>query len=306
MGDNTPVNLHGVLIPITTPFRNDEIDLDALRFNLERWNRTGVAGYVVLGSTGEAPYLDDDEGARVIAAARAAVPRDRAFVVGTGRESTRATMLATRRAADLGADAVLVRTPSYYRAQLTSDRIAAHFEAVADGSPVPVLLYNFPQVTGINLEPAVARRLARHQRILGIKDSLGDVGQVAALARPWTPEDDPGRPFEILVGSASTFYPSLCVGAMGGILAFANVAPEPSVRLHHLATTGQHEAARHLQARITPLAQATTTRFGIGGLKAAMDLAGFRGGRPRAPLASCPPAAIEELRTLLNALELLP
>jgi 4-hydroxy-2-oxoglutarate aldolase len=210
------MNLAGVCAPIPTPFDRDErLDTGMLRASLARWLTTRLTGFIVLGSTGEAVFLDEDESERAIGAAREAIPRARPLIVGTGRESTGATVRATKRAAALGADAVLVRTPGFFKTQMTPDAFVRHYTAIADASPVPVFLYNFTAVTGVNLLPAAVSRLATHPNIIGLKESGGDVGQIADFVSG-TPGD-----FSVLAGSASTFYAALCVGAVGGILALA-------------------------------------------------------------------------------------
>src|SRR5262245_47914690 len=207
------MNLSGVLTPIPTPFTdNDEPDLDRLRAALAHWVTTPLAGFVVLGSNGEAALLDEDESDRVVATAREAVPRGRTFIVGTGRESTRATVQAARRAASLGADAVLVRPPGAFKSQMTTAGLVSQHQAVADAAPVPVLLYNFTAVTGVTLPVPAASRLATHPNIVGMKESNGDIARVGDLVSA-TPSD-----FKVLAGSAATFLDALSVGACGGIL----------------------------------------------------------------------------------------
>src|SRR4029078_4743638 len=184
---------------------------------------------VVLGSNGEAALMDDFESDQAIVAARDVVPPSRRFIVGTGRESTQATIKATKRAAEHGADAVLVRTPGFFKAQMTNDAFVRHYTAAADASPVPVLLYNFTALTGVNLLPAAVARLAPHPNIVGMKESGGDVAQIADLVSG-TPDD-----FAVLAGTMSTFYAALCVGAVRGILAPACVVPDACTRLFELA-----------------------------------------------------------------------
>lgn len=276
-----------------TPFANGEVDARAIAHNIDRWLRAGVGGIVALGTNGEAPLLDEAESDRVIEAARAAVPRDRVLIAGTGRESTRATIDATRRAAAIGADAVLVRTPSFFKGRMTPDAFVRHYTAVADASPVPVLLYNFPAVTGVNLAPEPVARLAQHPNIAGMKESGSDMAQIAGLV-----DGVPAR-FSIIAGSAPAFYASLCMGCRGGILALACVAPEQCVRLFDAATAGRHEEARDLQKRLMPLARLVTTMHGVPGLKAAMDLCGYIGGEPRLPLAPVGADGISQIRAEL-------
>jgi 4-hydroxy-2-oxoglutarate aldolase len=284
----------GVLAPVPTPFdEHDRVDEAKLRIAFARWVAGPLTGFVVLGSNGEAALMDEDESDRTIAVARDAVPRGRRFIVGTGRESTQATIKATRRAAALGADAVLVRTPGFFKSQMTTEVFVRHYTAVADGSPVPVLLYNFTAVTGVNLQPAAVSRLATHPNIIGMKESSGDIAQIADLVAG-TP---PG--FQVLAGSASTFYVALCVGAAGGILALAAVVPEACVRLLDLTRQGRHDEARALQQQLVPLARLLSGVYGVAGLKAALKLAGIDVGVPRPPLTPVPASGITALKEAL-------
>lgn len=282
---------------MTTPFTDGKVDVPGIRTNIARWLASGVGGVVALGSNGEAPLLDEQESDEVITAARDAVPREKTLIAGTGRESTRATIAATQRAAALGVDAVLVRTPSYYKGRMTPDAFVRHYTAVADASPVPVLLYNYPAVTGVNLLPETVGRLAEHPNIAGIKETGTDVAQMAAYV------DATPRRFCVMAGSAPPAYASLCVGAAGAILAVACAAPEACVRLFEMTRAGRHSEAREIQRRLTPLARLVTTGFGVPGLKAAMDLAGYVGGDPRPPLLPLPPDAVAQLRAELRVLQ---
>jgi 4-hydroxy-2-oxoglutarate aldolase len=229
----------------------------------------------------------------VVDIVRAGLPRERTLVVGTGRESTRATIAATRRAAEAGADAVLVRTPSYFKSRMTVDTFVAHYTAVADASPVPVLLYNFPAVTGVDLPLAAIERLSRHEKIAGIKESGGDVDRIANDVA-----SVPDR-FAVLCGSMPVFHPSLLAGARGGVLALACVLPDEAVRLFDLFASGRHDDAAALQRRLAPLARLVTSAYGVPGLKAALDVVGFAGGAPRPPLAPAPAQAIEAIEAAL-------
>jgi len=281
---------------MSTPFDADgEVDTTALRSNIVRWNASGLRGVVALGSNGEAPLLDDKESDSVIAAARAELASDRLLIAGTGRESTRATIAASKRAADLGADAVLVRTPSYYKPRMTPDAFVAHYSAIADAVPVPVLLYNYPAVTGLTLTPDTVARLARHPNIAGIKETSTDAGQIAAFV-----DASRGESFQVLAGSAPGFYAAMCLGARGAILAAACVVPAMCVALLKAFHAGDHAQARDLQRRLIPIAHAVTTGYGVPGLKAALALAGYIGGNPRAPLL---PATEEAQRTISSILQ---
>jgi 4-hydroxy-2-oxoglutarate aldolase len=292
------MNLRGIYPPCATPFTADgsAIDLDAVRFNVDRWMATGLRGLVVLGSNGEAPYVDEQEADQLVAAVRERAPRDRVLIVGTGRESTKATIDASGRAGRLGADFVLVRAPGSFKAQMTSEAFIRHFTAVADASPVPVLLYNFGAAFGVNIGMDVVMKMAEHPNVAGLKESGGDLAMIADQVSQ-TPDG-----FVVVVGSAPTLYASLCVGVTGGVVAVANVVPDAVVKMLALFDAGKHAEALALQRAITPLARAVTGGYGVAGLKAAMTIAGYRGGAPRSPLAAATPKMVADLERLIHAL----
>jgi len=279
--------------PIATPFENGEPALDRLKENLEKWNRTELSGYLVLGSNGEAVYLNEQERLSVVEASREAIPSSKLMLVGTGMESTRETIRFSNQAAKMGADYALVVTPSYFKGSMKPQILFDHFTSVADSSQIGILLYNVPKFTGINIEPDLVARLSEHPNIVGIKDSSGNIGQLSEIVHLSQ------KGSAVFTGSAPVFFTALCAGAVGGILAVANVVPQEYCRIQALFHKGQLEEARELQNRLTPLAKAVTVTHGIGGLKVAMDLAGYFGGEPRAPLQKPGKAAEEELRRLL-------
>lgn len=281
-----------------TPFAADgALDLCAFESNLESYASEDLAGYLVLGSNGEAAALDEAEKLALVEAARARCPADRLLLVGSGLESTRATIAFTRRVADLGADAALVLTPHYYRPQMSVDALRRHYEAVADAAPLPVLFYSVPQYTGLTFPVELAAGLSGHPRVIGIKESSGDVGLLARLVSATPPA------FRVVCGAAPVLYPALCVGASAGILAVACCAPGGAAHLYRAFERGeQHEAAR-LQRALTPLATLVTARYGVAGLKLAMDLSGRNGGQVRAPLLAPPAAVREELQGALQELQ---
>jgi dihydrodipicolinate synthase/N-acetylneuraminate lyase len=295
------MNFAGVFAPVPTPFdEQDRVDTVRLRAALLKWVATPLDGFVVLGSNGEAVLLDDFESDQAIVTARDAVPASRRFIVGTGRESTQAAIRASKRAAEHGADAVLVRTPGFFKTQMTNDAFVRHYTAVADASPVPVLLYNFTALTGVNLLPAAVARLATHPNIIGMKESGGDVGQIADLVSSTPPT------FSVIAGTAGAFYPALCVGAVGGILALACVLPEACSKVFKLTKAGRHDEAMALQRRITPAAKLLGQQYGVPGLKAALNLVGYDVGVPRPPLAPAPDTAVAALRDAIALFEAIP
>ncbi|MCY3846245.1 MAG: dihydrodipicolinate synthase family protein [Acidobacteria bacterium] len=290
------MRLEGVLPPIPTPFADHRVDEAAMRANVARWMGTRVRGVVVLGSNGEAPLLDEDESDAAIAAARDAVPADRLCLAGTGRESTVAAVRAAKRAAALGADAVLVRTPACFRTLLTAPALTDHYRAVADAAPVPVILYNFTALTGVTLPVESVARLAEHPNVVGMKESGSDLRFVSALIDS-TPDD-----FAVMAGSAPVFFASLLVGAAGGILALASAVPDLCVELYDRVRAGRLDEARALQRRLTPLAGLVTSTHGVPGLKAALSLLGYAAGDPRPPLRPVGPDAVDDIRRALAEL----
>jgi 4-hydroxy-2-oxoglutarate aldolase len=283
--------------PITTPFDGAEVAFDRLKENIQKWNRTKLSGYLVLGSNGEAVYLSETEKRKVIEVCREAIPKDKIMLVGTGLESTVETIRFTNSAAGLGADLALVVTPCYFKGSMTPQVLYDHFLAVAEASRIPILVYNVPQFTGVNLEPSLVGRLSQHPNIVGAKDSSGNIEQLSQIIHLSAKE------FAVFVGSAPVLFPALCVGAVGGILAVANALPDFCTGILDLYREGKYAEALVLQNRLTPLAKAVTSTYGIGGLKAVMDRQGFFGGEPRAPLKKVGPEVENALTGLLKELK---
>jgi 4-hydroxy-2-oxoglutarate aldolase len=268
-----------VLPPIPTPFdARGDVAYPRLVENLERWNRYDLAGYVILGSNGEAVYLSEREKERVLETARQAIPSDKLMIAGTGCESTRQTIALTRQAARAGADAALVITPHFYGGKMTADSLVAHYHAVAEASSIPVVLYNVPKFTQLDLDAPTIARAAGHPNIIGIKDSGGNVTKLGDIVRLT------GTDFQVLAGSAGFLFAALTLGAVGGIVALANVAPQQAIDIYRLFKAGEWDEAADLQRRMIPVNAAVTARFGVAGLKAAMDLLGYYGGPVRSPL----------------------
>jgi 4-hydroxy-2-oxoglutarate aldolase len=290
----------GIYTPIVTPLSLDgDLDERGLIGNVERYLASPLTGLVVLGSNGEAAQLEDDEADRVIAVVRARVPKDRPMLVGTGRESTRATIAAGKRAAALGADALMARTPSFYKPQMTSEAFVRHYTEVADASPVPVLLYNVTMYTGVNLQPDAVATLSEHPNIVGLKDSGNDMLQIGDYLARATPG------FTVLAGAAPTFFTSAVLGVHGAVLALAGIVPELCVELFQHVREGRVEQARALQQRLMPVARSIGPVYGVPGLKAALDLLGLSGGVPRPPLRPVSQAAVDVLRRQLEVLGVL-
>jgi 4-hydroxy-2-oxoglutarate aldolase len=281
--------LSGLLLPITTPFTAEgSVDFAALRRNIAKWNEPGIAGYVILGSTGERVHLDEQEYSQVIETAGDAIPHHMLLIAGAGQHSTQLTINEIRAICGNGRiDAVLVITPHFYRTAMTQNLLHDHYQAVADASPVPVMLYSMPPFTGIKIEPATASRLSSHQNIIGIKDSSADVDGLMETVR------EVDRDFAVMTGNGTVLDAALRAGACGAILAVGCVVPTLCIAISEAVNSGDMERAAELQSKLSPLAAAVTTKYGIGGLKAALDLAGYEGGHVRAPL-KMPDARVRE------------
>lgn len=265
---------------MVTPFdERGAIRYDAFERNIEKYLEAGIEGYLVLGSNGESVYLEHSEKLKLIEAARKRVPSSRTLLAGTGVESTEATITLTREAADRGVDAVLVKNPFYFKPQMTSDVYLAHYTAVADASPVPVIVYNVPVFTGVSLQSKLVIELSKHPNILGMKDSSGDVKLISEVV--WN--TDASR-FPVMAGAAATLFPAMAAGARGGIIAIACAAPKQALALYRAFVSGDYEKAGAIQRIIAPAAGAVTQSNGIPGLKSAMELQGFEAGLPRRPL----------------------
>ncbi|MFC1898713.1 dihydrodipicolinate synthase family protein [Chloroflexota bacterium] len=287
----------GVMPPIITPFQEGELALDKVKDNFQKWLKTDLSGFLVLGSNGENVYLNDREKISMIDTCRNLIPADKIMIVGAGLESTQETIWFTNQAASMGADYALVITPFYFKGSMKPEIIYQHFFSIAESAKVGILLYNAPQFTGINMEPELVAKLSEHPNIIGIKDSSGNVGQLSQIINL----SENG--FAVFTGSAPVFFPALCVGAVGGILAAANLIPQELIKIQELFNKGEFGKARDLQGQLTPLAKAVTAQYGIGGLKVVMDLAGYFGGDPRLPLQRPGKETEEELRKLLLRLK---
>ena len=288
----------GILPALTTPFASDgSISIADLKHNIQQYNSTGLAGYVVIGSTGESVLLSKPEIEAVLAAVKETASRGRKLIAGTGAESTAETIERTKRAAQLGYDVALVKTPYYYKPAYKPEVYIAHYRRVADESPIPVMLYSVPRFTGVALEPPEVAVLSEHPNIIGIKESSGNVQRVAEIIATVRPD------FQVLVGSAATIYPSLAIGARGAILALGSALPEKCVTLYELFRQGQHEKARELQEVMLRASKLIVSECGIAGVKYAMDQRGYRGGLPRLPLLPLKDEQKKRVNTLLETLE---
>jgi 4-hydroxy-2-oxoglutarate aldolase len=292
------VDLNGIFPAIPTPFLDSDgsIDFRAARANAARWMKTGLRGMLVLGSNGEAPLIDPDEGSRLIEAVREETPRDRVLIAGVNTQSTRQAIAAARAAGAAGADVALIITPFYFKSQMSGDALVRHFAAVADASPVPLLVYNVPQATGVAIPLAALEKIAAHPNIIGVKDSSGDIGyQTEVIGRM-------PAGFDVIVGVVPSLFASLSIGARGGIVAVASVFPELCVELHAHFRAGRYAEALAIQHAVTPLGRAVTTGYGPAGLKVAADANGYTGGLPRSPLVPLTPPQVAEIRTLVERL----
>lgn len=292
------MKISGILPALTTPFREDEaVAFERFRENISRYNQTGLAGYVVLGSTGESVLLSAAEGEALLAAAKEVAAGGKLMIAGTGAESTAETIARCKRAAALGYDVALVKTPYYYKPVYRPEVYLRHYRSVADASPIPVLLYSVPIFTGITLETPEILALAEHPNIVGIKDSSGAIQRVVEVVAkaPST--------FHVLTGGAAVLYPALAAGAKGAILALASALPERCVAVFENWRKGRHAEALAQQQQLAQASKTIASENGIAGLKYAMDLRGYAGGTPRLPLLPLSEEKKQQIHKLVTELE---
>jgi len=289
--------LGGVIAPVVTTFdeASGELAAEPFRANLRAHLDAGLSGVLLAGSTGEAALLDEGERDRIVEWARPVIPVDRWLLVGVGGESTRGTIDRARRAAERGADAVLVVAPHYYAQAMTNEALGAHFRRVADESPAPVMLYNIPKYAHLTLDPALVRELSTHGNIAGLKDSSGDL----ALLEAYLGVRRDG--FTVLTGHGGSLLPALRMGAPGGILAVSLYAPALSIEVYEQFGRGDLADAEAAQARLRTVNAEIVGALGIAGIKAAMDAVGLAGGPPRPPLLALPRAERQRVAALLEA-----
>jgi len=296
------MDLRGTFLPVTTPFDpvSGDVDVVSLRANLRYWMGHPIAGVLIAGSTGESVLLDDAELLSMLEAARDVVPEGRVLIAGTGAESTRATIRRTEAAAAAGADAALVKPPAYYRGAMTPEALARHYRAVADASPIPVIVYQVPlRLSTLDLPTGLVAELSHHGNIVGIKDSRGKLDLVGDLVA----QCDHG--FQVLVGAGSVLYGALELGAVGGIVGVGLMAPAEAAEVSVAFYEGRKPEAGRVQERIAPVHTKIVGEMGVPGIKAALDLLGLHGGAPRPPLVPAPAARVEEIRGILEAAGLL-
>jgi len=289
----------GIFVALTTPFVGADVSADKFRDNIRKYNRTGLSGYVVLGSTGESVFLTDDESVDLVEAAVESAGTDKTVNVGTARESTKSTVDFTNRVSEAGIAAALVRPPCYYKSRMNREALKTHYLTLADKSRVPVIVYNIPQNTGLALEPGLVVELAAHPNVIGLKESSGSLGFLGEVIRE-CPEG-----FRYFLGSGHVLYPGLEMGASGAILAVANAAPELCVEIYDLFKAGKGDRARQLQLDLIPLNKAVMQDLGISGLKLAQDLRGYYGGTARLPLLPVDESGRRQVAGLLEKLGLL-
>ncbi|MEO6447406.1 MAG: dihydrodipicolinate synthase family protein [Gemmatimonadaceae bacterium] len=288
-------SIQGIFGPVITTFdRRGEVDLDAFGANLKAHLAAGLDGVVVAGSTGEAPLLEEAERLRLVEMARSVVPSHQQVIVGTGAESTKACVRRCREAAERGANACLVVAPHYFSNAMSVAALQAHYERVADESPVPILLYNIPKYMHFRLEPELVGRLSEHDQIIGMKDSSGDLDTMAKYL------GSQSESFGVITGHAGTWLQALQMGVVGGILAVALFAPELTLDVSRHASEDRLEEAAEAQRRLTPLALEIVGRMGIPAVKAAMQQVGLTGGPVRLPLLDASPDVVRQVSELLR------
>lgn len=293
-------HIKGVLPPMITPFKeNGDVDYEKHIENMKKWNEADLAGYLVLGSNSETVYLSEEEKLKLIELTVKYNSKNRIVLVGTGLESTKATIKLTNKAADLGADAALILTPHYYCSKMTDDALINYYTEVADSTKIPILIYNVTKFTHVDISPYAVGKLSRHQNIIGMKDSSGNISKLVEFMRAVD------KDFNLLVGTASVWYPALTLGIKGSIMALGNCCPNECALIQKYFDEGDFEKSKELYLRMYPVNQAVTTIYGIAGLKYACDKLGFQGGFTRKPLLNLKKKDKESIEAILKEAKVL-
>lgn len=290
-------NLSGIFPPLVSNFENDELALDKLLRNIRKYERRELSGYVLFGSNGESVFLTKEEKLQIVASVREHTKKT--LIVGTGLESIKETIQLTNDAAEKGANYALIITPSFFKSEMKHHTFLNYYQKIAESVMIPVIIYNVPKFTNVNIEPETVIELAKHPNIAGLKDSTEITSRISEIAA------DVPEGFKLIVGTASVLFPGLSAGATGAILALANVLPDECIQLFQLTKENKLSEALELQNRLIPVNKAVTSKFGVAGLKAAMDLLGYDGGSPRLPLEPLSEAQLIELKIIFKKASLL-
>jgi 4-hydroxy-2-oxoglutarate aldolase len=290
-------NLSGIFPPLTTPFTEDELAIDKLLRNIRKYERRELSGYVLFGSNGESVFLTRDEKIQIISNVREQTKK--ALIVGTGSDSIKETIHLTNEAAENGANYALIISPSFFKSEMKHHSFLNYYARVAESVMIPVIIYNVPKFTNVNIEPETVIELSEHPNIAGLKDSTENTARISEIVA------NVPNSFKVIVGTASVLYSGLSAGASGGILALANIIPDECLQIYILHIAGKNKEALELQNKLIPVNRAVTSKFGVAGLKAAMDIMGYDGGNPRMPLEPLNEAQIIELKIILKSASLI-
>jgi len=290
-------NLSGIYPPMTTPLVDDELSIEMLQKNLRRYERKNLSGYVLFGSNGESAFLTREEKLKIVSIVREQTKK--VLIAGTGSDSIKETISLTNEAAENGANYALIITPSFFKSEMKHHTFLNYYTNVAESVMIPVIIYNVPKFTNVNIEPETIIKLSEHPNIAGLKDSTENPSRISEIVA-----NVPGS-FNVIVGTASVLYSGLMAGAVGGILALANIDSDDCLNIYDLCLEKKYDEALEIQNRIIPVNRAVTSKFGVAGLKAAMDLMGYFGGKPRMPLEPLSEAHLMELKIILKKASLI-
>lgn len=289
--------LKGIYPPLTTPFIDDEVSFDNLLLNLLRYENKLLPGYVLFGSNGESAFLTRDEKLQIVVKVREHTKR--ILIAGTGLDSIKETIYLTNDAAERGANYALIITPSFFKSEMKHHNFLNYYTRVADSIMIPLIIYNVPKFTNVNIESETIIELSSHPNIIGLKDSTENPSRISEISAKVD------SAFKLIVGTASILYTGILSGAIGGILALANIAPDQCLQIFNFIRERNFEKALEIQNRMIPVNRAVTSKFGVAGLKAAMDLMGYFGGNPRLPLEPLSEAQLIELKMILKKASLI-
>lgn len=291
------INLSGIFPPLTTPFTEDELAVDKLLRNIRKYERRELSGYILFGSNGESVFLTKEEKIKIVSNIREQTKKT--IIVGTGSDSIKDTIHLTNETAERGANYALIITPSFFKSEMKHHSLLNFYTRVAESVMIPVIIYNVPKFTNVNIEPDTIIELASHPNIAGLKDSIENTSRISEIVA------NVPNSFKVMVGTASVLFPGLSSGASGAIVALANIAPDECLQIYQLYSEKKFNEALELQNKMIPVNRAVTSKYGVAGLKAAMDILGYDGGNPRMPLEPLNEAQIIELKVILRKASLI-
>ncbi|MEK6968173.1 MAG: 4-hydroxy-tetrahydrodipicolinate synthase [Nanoarchaeota archaeon] len=292
------MKLQGAITALITPFKeNGEIDYDAFRKHTRNQIKAGINGIVPLGTTGESPTIEKEEREQIIKISVEEAKKKIPVIVGTGSNSTKKTIEETKEAEKLGADAALIVSPYYNKP--TQEGLYRHFEAIANETNLPIIVYNIKGRTGVNIETSTLKRMSQLKNIVAVKEASGDINQMGDVI------NELPKSFTVLSGDDSMTLPLMVLGGKGVISVISNLFPEKTVAMTSAALKGNWEEARKIHYELLPFMKVAFIETNPIPIKTSMNLCGWKGGSFWLPMCEMQPQNMEKLSAVLKQMRML-